>query len=237
MSRLATRQGAARVGQAQHRTSRRNRSGVHRPQPQVVGQEVTEGRVFTHGHGQTCNGVILPHGLGSAVSLQLIGAAPYRGGTQNQSHRSCLLQHAEELASIHSARMDRCSFFKVQKLTARRNQKPFENSKESFVSELFWCIQKANVPYSLANPNQSYKFGASVAHIAHLSLKVIFEEKQSSLKDLLIFFLIHTSNTIHLLNKIGILFLCLLQFQHPILDCHRVRSNESVQYGRSISNE
>jgi hypothetical protein len=68
-------QGAARVGHDHHRTSRRNRSGVHRPQPQVVSQKVTEGRPFAHGHGQTGNGVVLPHSLGGSVSLNLVATA------------------------------------------------------------------------------------------------------------------------------------------------------------------
>jgi len=56
------------------KSGQENRSGVHRPQPQVVGQEVTEDRLFAHDHGQPCNGVVLPHGLGGAVSLNLVTA-------------------------------------------------------------------------------------------------------------------------------------------------------------------
>ena len=94
-----------------------NRSGVHRPQPQIVGQEVTEGRAFAHGHGQPCNGVVLAHGLGGAVSLN----RSYRRRVRVAAR--AYLQHAEELASVHSARMGVCSSVKIQKLTARRNQK------------------------------------------------------------------------------------------------------------------
>jgi hypothetical protein len=41
----------------------------------MIGQEVTKGRPFAHGYGQTCNSVVLPHGLGGAVSLQLVAVA------------------------------------------------------------------------------------------------------------------------------------------------------------------
>jgi len=70
----------------------------------MIGQEVTEGRPFAHGHGQTCNIVVLPHGPGGAVSLNLVAAAFEPG-------LPLVLTMARGKAGFSSFCKDGCVFF------------------------------------------------------------------------------------------------------------------------------
>ena len=45
----------------------------------MISQEVIAGRPFAHGHGPTCNGVVLLHDLGITVNLNFVAAALPQG--------------------------------------------------------------------------------------------------------------------------------------------------------------